>query len=75
MVPSMGDFPDLRSRDDIQRYLRHAAQSIGVALDSDAVAAELDRRDPVAHLRSCFNVPTVDQLMSEGERSPGMVVC
>lgn len=59
------------SKADVQTYLRETAESLGVELHNDAVAAELDRRDPVAHLRSCFNVPRIKQLLGE-ERSSGV---
>ena len=64
-------FPDLFSKEDVQGYLRSTAESLGVEIDSDTLAAELDRRDPVAHLRTFFNIPSVGQLLAEGERSAG----
>ena len=64
---ALGSIPDLQTRDAIRCYLRGVAETIGAAEDDDAVASELDKRDPLAHLRSFFHVPSVDQLLNERE--------
>ena len=63
-------FPDLRTRDEVQQYLRGVAETLGVSESDNAVAEELDRRDTLAHFRGCFHIPSVGQLLSEQERSP-----
>ena len=63
--------PDLRTRAAVQGYLRGLAQQLGVKEDDDAMAAELDQRDCLAHLRDNFNVPRVGRLLDEEERAPG----
>lgn len=63
--------PDLRTRDAIQGYLRGVAQLLGVKEDDDAVAAELDQRDCLAHLRNSFHIPSLGQLLNEAEKDPG----
>lgn len=62
-------FPDLCTGDAIHRYLRGVAESLGVEEDDDAVAAELDFRDSLSHMRSSFNVPP---LLKDGERDNGI---
>jgi kynureninase len=57
------------TKGEVQKYLQATAESLGVKLDSDAFAIELDRRDPLARLRSNFNIPIAGQLLAEGERS------
>jgi hypothetical protein len=59
------------TKGEVQKYLQATAESLGVKLDSDAFAIELDRRDPLARLRSNFNIPIAGQLLAEGERSAG----
>ena len=71
MATSEG-FPDLRRREDVQSYLLDTARCLGVELDDEALAVDLDRRDVLADFRSYFHVPTIGQLVSEGDRSPGM---
>ena len=65
-----GSFPDLSKREDIQSYLFSTAESLGVEVDDDAVAAALDGRDILAHFRIFFNVPTIHQLL--GEKGSGV---
>ena len=60
---------DLNTRDDVQQYIRQIAQSLGVDEGDDRVAQQLDRQDPLAHLRSCFHIPSIGQLLDERERS------
>ncbi|KAJ2160575.1 Kynureninase (L-kynurenine hydrolase) [Coemansia sp. RSA 552] len=42
--------------------LEQAAAEIGLGLEDPRFAAEMDRRDPLAHLRSEFVIPTVQQV-------------
>ncbi len=63
--------PDLRTRHDIQTYLSGVAKELGVSLERDEVAAELDRRDQLAKLRGEFNIPTIGELIDENERGKG----
>lgn len=60
--------PELRTREEIQLYLRGVAESMGVALDSSKVAEELDKRDQLAEFRRKFQLPTIGQLLDENER-------
>lgn len=62
--------PELKSREDVQAYLRSVAEEVGVALESSEVAAELDRRDQLAGFRDKFHVPTIAQLLEQDETDP-----
>lgn len=57
MQGSEEGFPDLRTRDALHSYLRGVAETLGVEEDDDAVAAELDLRDSLSHMRSSFHIP------------------
>lgn len=76
-VPSMAEvqLPELRTREEIQLYLRGVAESMGVALDSSKVAEELDKRDQLAEFRRKFQLPTIGQLLDENERDESESVC
>ena len=63
------NLPDLSTREDIQTYLTSLAGELGMALDDEQLAVELDRRDQLARFRSQFHVPTVGQLTGRTESS------
>ena len=65
------EFPELRTRAEVQAYLHGVAAECGVPLEHCSVAGELDRRDQLASFRAKFNVPTIGELLEENERSPG----
>lgn len=60
--------PELRTRGEIQSYLRSVADEVGMSLHSPRVAEELDRRDQLANFRGKFALPTIGQLLDEAER-------
>lgn len=63
------DLPDLRTRDAIHGYIHGIAEQLGVKVDDDAVAAELDGRDALARFRNSFHVPSVDQILEREQTS------
>lgn len=71
---AMPQLPDLRTREEIQSYLHGVADEVGVALNSPAVAQELDRRDQLAGFRAKFAVPTIGELLEEHERATGKLI-
>ena len=62
--------PELRSRGEVQGYLKSVAEEVGMALESSEVAAELDRRDQLAAFRDKFHIPTIGQLLERDETDP-----
>ena len=66
--------PDLRSRGEIQSYLKTVEKEVGGALSSPHVAAELDKRDQLAGFREKFEVPKIGKLLDENERDKGVVL-
>ncbi|KAJ1735124.1 Kynureninase (L-kynurenine hydrolase) [Coemansia biformis] len=59
-------------------HLRAVALESGLALDDLRFAQEMDRRDPLAHLRSEFAIPTVRQVAgdeSAGDDSACVYMC
>ena len=61
--------PSLSTREDIQAYLTSLAGELGMALDDEQLAVELDSRDQLARFRSQFHVPTVGELTGRAETS------
>ena len=61
--------PSLRTREDVQSYLTGLAGDLGVALDDEQLAAELDKRDQLAKFRNQFHIPTVGILLGKPETS------
>lgn len=68
-------FPELKSREELQTYLRGVAEERGVSLESAEVAQELDRRDQLATFRKKFAIPTIGQLLDEDERDECKKIC
>ena len=68
--------PELKTRDEIQRYIVGVAEEMGVTIASDQLATELDRRDGLADYRDKFEIPTIGQLLDEDERAKdeGMII-
>lgn len=64
----MAKLPELRTRDEIQTYLKGVAKEMDMALDSPKVAEELDKRDQLSEFRKKFSVPTIGQLLEESQR-------
>ena len=63
------NLPSLSTREDIQAYLTGLASELGLALDDQQLAVELDSRDQLAKFRSQFHVPTVGELTGRAETS------
>ena len=61
--------PSLSRREDIQSYLTSLAGELGMALDDEQLAVELDSRDQLARFRSQFHLPTVGELTGRAETS------
>ena len=61
--------PSLSTREDIQAYLTGLVGELGMALDDEQLAVELDSRDQLAKFRSQFHVPTVGELTGRAETS------
>jgi hypothetical protein len=61
--------PSLSTREDVQAYLTGLAGELGMALDDEQLAVELDSRDKLARFRNQFHVPTVGQLTGRAETS------
>ena len=61
--------PSLSTREDIQAYLTSLASELGMKLDDEQLAVELDSRDQLARFRNQFHVPTVGQLTGRAETS------
>ena len=67
--------PSLSTREDVQAYLTGLASELGMKLDDEQLAVELDSRDRLAQFRNQFHVPTVRQLTGRAETSGwGLVV-
>ena len=60
------------TRNQVQEYLLALVRELNVSLEDPAVAAELDRRDELKRFREKFAVPTVGELLEEGDRDAGM---
>ena len=67
----MSTLPDLRTREAIQSYLRELAAELGVSLGDPRLAAELDKRDKLAEIRSKFHIPIISDFLEEEERAEG----
>ena len=63
------NLPSLSTREDIQAYLTGLASELGMALDNEQLAVELDSRDQLAKFRNQFHVPTVGELTGRAETS------
>ena len=63
------NLPSLSTREDVQAYLTSLAGELGMALDDEQLAMELDSRDQLARFRSQFHVPTVGELTGRAETS------
>ena len=63
------NLPSLSTREDVQAYLTGLAGELGMALDDQQLAVELDSRDQLARFRSQFHVPTVGELTGRAETS------
>ena len=63
------NLPTLSMREDIQAYLTGLAGELGMALDDEQLAVELDSWDQLARFRSKFHVPTVGELTGRAETS------
>ena len=63
------NLPSLSTREDVQAYLTGLAGELGMALDDQQLAVELDSRDQLARFRSQFHVPTVGELTGRVETS------
>ena len=61
--------PSLSTREDVQAYLTGLASELGMKLDDEQLAVELDSRDQLARFRNQFHVPTVGQLTGRAETS------
>ena len=55
--------PRLSTREDVQAYLTGLASELGMKLDDEQLAMELDSRDQLARFRTLnqFHVPTVGE--------------
>ena len=60
-----------RTREEVQSYLRRLSKDLGVSITDTSYAAELESRDPLAHFRKKFHVPTVGELLGGKEAAPG----
>ena len=67
----MSTLPDLRTREAIQSYLRELAAELGVSLGDPRLAAELDKRDKLAEIRSKFHIPIISDFLEEEEKAEG----
>lgn len=61
------------TREEVQSYLLSLEGDLSVPLEDPAVAAELDRRDKLASFRERFEVPSIGELLDEGDRDPGII--
>ncbi len=68
----MATLPQLVTREEIQSYLEGVATEVGVALEDPKAAEELDKRDQLGAFRKKFGLPTIGQLLDEGERDESM---
>lgn len=57
---------DFKTRVDIQQYLNALSKELGTSITDQKFANELDSRDPLAHFRLKFSMPTIGELL-EGE--------
>ena len=55
------------TREEIQQYLKSLALELGVPITDPSYAAALDSRDPLAHFRHKFSIPSIEELM-EGKQ-------
>lgn len=60
-----------RTREGIQQYLKGVSTELGVPITDPSYAAALDSRDPLAHFRERFNIPSVEELLGGKEMAAG----
>ena len=58
---------EYRTREEIQQYLKSLSLELGVPITDPSYAAALDSRDPLAHFRQKFSIPSIEELM-EGKQ-------
>ncbi len=62
---------EYKTRVEIQQYLKDLSLELGVSITDPKYAAALDSRDPLAHFRQKFSIPSIGELMEGKQLAQG----
>ena len=68
----MDKLPDLKSKKEVQEYLRTVSREVGAEITDPKYAQELDSRDQLSGFREKFRVPKIGELLEGSEKADGM---
>ena len=71
-MASTNGLPDLRTRDEVQSYLRRLAAEKNLKLTDPEFAATLDSLDQLSKFREKFFIPKIGELLKGREISNGI---
>ena len=69
---SSAELPDLRTREEVQGYLKDLSSQLGLSLSDPQFAVALDSRDQLKKLREEFNIPKNGELLEGRTKADGM---
>ena len=68
---SSAELPDLRTREEVQGYLKDLSSQLGLSLSDPQFAVALDSRDQLKKLREEFNIPKNGELLEGRTKADG----
>ena len=71
-MSSSAELPDLRTREEVQGYLKDLSSQLGLSLSDPQFAVALDSRDQLKKFREEFNIPKNGELLEGRTKADGM---